>query len=237
MKAPVVSALLSSLALLSISFSVAAEDICPYAVATMPGKGSLCGAVGNLARADPIRRYTSTTNDRLDCLRTCMVTLNCMTFSYNKKENSCNLYRSTLTQMGYRVQTGSSSTFWDKTCFTTPAQCTPSASGSPIFGSISSTSSSSTTGADPGPTAVQPVDSPPLPSSAVVFPTDKSWTATYTYDEQMLPTFAAAARVVVPPPIDTPTCFIDPTQAGSNFVNTSLSNVFARRYANFYRST
>ncbi|OTA95534.1 hypothetical protein M434DRAFT_379786 [Hypoxylon sp. CO27-5] len=80
---------------------------------------------------------------------------------------------------------------------------------------------------------IQTTDSPPLPSSDVVFPTsDKSFTVTYTYEDDPLPTVVSLGTPPLEKGLPAPTtglpdlpCVIDPTNTedqfnilGSNFV-------------------
>ncbi|AEO66326.1 uncharacterized protein THITE_2128403 [Thermothielavioides terrestris NRRL 8126] len=70
-------------------------------------------------------------------------------------------------------------------------------------------------------TTVTEVDyeSPPLASSSVVFPSDDSWTATYTYSEYTLPVFTSAPDPTIDITYPTPstTCLLDATPTGDSF--------------------
>lgn len=83
--------------------------------------------------------------------------------------------------------------FYDRIC--APVKLTPPTATTSISAGTSA-AGTSTAGVDIGGTitnpSIQTTDSPPLASSAVVFPTeDKSFTATYTYEDDPLPTIAA----------------------------------------------
>lgn len=64
-------------------------------------------------------------------------------------------------------------------------------------------------------------ESPPLPSSSVVFPADDSWTSTYTWSEHQLPVFTAAPDppIEVAYPTPSTTCLMDSTPTGDSFVS------------------
>ncbi|KAK3307278.1 uncharacterized protein B0T15DRAFT_484445 [Chaetomium strumarium] len=62
-------------------------------------------------------------------------------------------------------------------------------------------------------------ESPPLPTSSVVFPDDGIWAATYTFEEYALPTFTDAPdpSIVVNYPIPSTTCMLHATPTGDSF--------------------
>jgi hypothetical protein len=63
-------------------------------------------------------------------------------------------------------------------------------------------------------------ESPPLPSSSVAFPSDDSWTATYTFSEYTLPVFTSAPdpSIEITYPTQSTTCLMDAVPTGDSFV-------------------
>lgn len=123
--------------------------------------------------------------------------------------------------------------FYDRIC--APVKPTPPPSATTATSGIPNSTATAGGGIDIGGTIttpnIQSTDSPPLVSSAVVFPTeDKSFTATYTYEDDPLPTIVAMGTAPLAEGLPAPTaglpdlpCVLDPTSTdqfnilGSNF--------------------
>ena len=125
--------------------------------------------------------------------------------------------------------------FYDRACVV-PAggPSSTAASSVPITGSVAATGSPASTNCDVSACAapvtdpvIATTDSPPLPSSNVVFPSGsdvKAFTQTYTYEDYPLPSIVAMGSPPLasglPHPTDSPEppCMMDPTSTMNQFV-------------------
>jgi hypothetical protein len=205
---------------------VAVNDLCPFAPVSPSPEGSKCAVEGWLRQFDEINTYASSTGNYVDCMKACLSFGECLSFLYNKRDNNCRLLSKSVSDQDFQSRK-SSATFWDKACFAVSESC-GEGDYNPTMTAAPTDSAATTTSTDTE-TPVQTGDSPPLDVGEVTFPEDKSWTATYTYDEVELPTFAPQASVVPDAPAETTVCFVDPEAEGNSFVSKPVSPQFSFR--------